>query len=474
MNKAVLYCIVLLVCSYHSSFSQNTTLIFKNNTYAGDSIFIYTSKDLITQTETELASGKANDSGFFQCSLNISTIKQIYIPLDLFKVSFYVEPGKTYHIKIPPKKKLDIEDELNPFFKRIDILPGIMNSDSLEINYLINSFDEIYDNFLAKYFNNVYYRSKKAFADSAISSLENKFSYSDNPYFKVYMEYKNNMLRYLAYERDENYIIKYRFNNWPIQYENTAYMLMFNDLFKNYLSVSSVKKWGNKIVDDISKSKSPFELRQTLKNNPAFSNDSLIELVILKGLHDAFFAENRSGLKRFPGKQLFMTLDSMICCPKYPCFKSIAEHIKQKAMILAPGTYAPPISLLNKDSVRIGLTDLRGKYLLINFYDFRSYTFLSDMNLLKNTANKFANQLEIVTIVRSTSPSKLNEFTTQNDFNWQFLISENEKELFKNYQVSAFPGYYLLDPYGKITMAPSPGPDGNFDAIFARILTQRN
>jgi peroxiredoxin len=386
----------------------------------------------------------------------------------------FVEPNHSYHIKVPPKKNLDIEDELNPFFTRIDIIPGIEESDSLELNYLINTFNEEYENYIARFFNKIYFTARKSVPDSVIAAFERKYQYSNNLFFKTYLKYKLNMLRYMAYERDDNYVIKYRFNNEPVSFVNPAYMELFNDLFKHYLSISVAKQWGTKIMDDISKSKSPAELRETLKNNPAFSNDTLIELVILKGLHDAFYAEKISGYRTFPGKQLYMTLDSMICCSKISLFRNIAENIKQKVLKLAPGTIAPSFYLLNQDSVRIGLSDLKGKYLLINFYDFRSYTFLSEMTLLGNIANKFQNNLDIVTIVKGTGSSELNEFTQKNNFKWQFLIAENTNRLYNDYSVKAFPTYYLIDPYGKIVLSPSPGPDGNFDPIFAKILTERN
>lgn len=454
--------------------AQNTTLSFVNKTYSGDSIFVYTQTDYITNNEKLLAAGKVNDTGYFYCSFVINSTTPVYIPLYLFKVTMYAEKGSNYSLKIPPRKKQDVEDELNPFFTPIEIIPGIKESDSLELNFQVNSFDEVYENFIVRYFNNLYYSAKKSIPDSAISAMEKKFSYSVNPFFKTYMQFKLNMLRYMSYERDDNYVIKYRFNSFPVSLKNPAYMSMFNDIFKHYFSVSVTKKWGEKIFDDIAKSKSPWELHRTLKNNPAVTNDTLIDLVILKGLNDAFMADKISGYKTFPRKQLLMTLDSMICCSMLPQFKEIAKNIKNNVLQMAPGTEAPSFSLLNRDSVRISLSELRGKYLLINFYDFRSYTFPSEMALLNNTSNKFINNLEIVTIVSHTSPHKIKDFCKKNNFSWQFLIAENTKELFNKYKVKAYPLYYLIDPYGKIILSPSPGPDGNFDPVFAKILSERN
>jgi thioredoxin-related protein len=87
---------------------------------------------------------------------------------------------------------------------------------------------------------------------------------------------------------------------------------------------------------------------------------------------------------------------------------------------------------------------------------------------------KFAKNLDIVTIVSNVNPAGLSEYCNKNNFNWQFLIAENTKSLLKEYKVKAYPSFYLIDPYGTIILSPSPGPEGSFEAVFAKILSGRN
>jgi len=248
---------------------------------------------------------------------------------------------------------------------------------------------------------------------------------------------------------------------------------MFNEIFKNYLSFSSVKKWGENIYNDIAKAKSPTALRVTLKNNPALSNDTLIDLIILKGIYDALYNKNTE-YQIFPQKQLLMTLDSMTICAKTVELKQIANNIKQKYSYLNSGSKAPIFSMLNQDSVRISLSDLKGKYLYIYFTDLRSYSTKTELDLLKIISEKYKNNIEVVTVCCKSNLNKTKAYLTETDYKWQFLTPDNTKQTLNEYNIKALPSYILSDPYGNIVLNQAPPPDLSFEKIFISILKSRN
>ena len=468
---------VILLCNlfFTSNINaQKTTIEFNQKSYSNDSIFVLSYTDYITKRADTISKGKVDQYGHYSCTFNINQTINIFIPLDFFKLSFFVEPAKKYTIQIPQKKKLSVADELNPYFEPIEIIPGIEGSDSTELNSLISEFDNLYDSFLEKHFIKAYLTAQKSFTDSTISNIEKTFSFAKNNYFETYMQFKFNMLRFMSYQRNNDYVTKYNFNNEPLELNNVAYMDMFNNVFAHYFSVSATKTWGANLYDALAKAKSPAALRITLKNNPAISNDTLIDLIILKGLHDAFYDNNTAEYKSFPQKQLLMTLDSMIICSKTAELKQIAKHIQKKVNLLLSGTKAPSFSMLNNDSVKISLSDLRGKYLYINFIDTRSYSNQNDMALIKSVSEKYAKVLEVVTINCNNSFSKTREFCNLNGYKWQFLTPENSKQILKLYNIKALPSYFLIDPYGKIILSQAPAPDASFDKVFISILKNRD
>lgn len=458
----------------YSSPGASGQIEFTQKSYSGDSIFVLCYADYITNKIDTIARAKVSQNGYFSCTFNINNTKNIFIPLDFFKLTFFAEPEKRYTIQIPQKKKLSVADELNPYFEPVEIIPGIEGSDSTELNSLISEFDNLYDSFLEKNFTKTYFTARKSFADSVILNIEKTFSFAKNNYFKKYMQFKFNMLKFMSYQRDNDYVTKYNFNNSPLELNNIAYMDMFNNVFAHYFSISATKTWGQNLYDDIAKAKSPASLRITLKNNPALSNDTLIDLIILKGLYDAFYDNNTTEYKSFPQKQLLTTLDSMVICSKTTELKQIAKHIQKKVNLLLSGTAAPSFSLLNIDSVKISLSDLRGKYLYINFIDSRSYSIQNDLALMKSISEKYSKMLEVITINCNNSFIKTREFCNSNGYNWQFLTSENSKQILKLYNIKALPSYILIDPYGKIILSQAPAPNVSFEKVFISILKNRN
>jgi len=465
--------ILFLLIACNLAFSQQSTIILNNVTYSNDSVYIYKYSDLITKKLIPIASGIVSKDGTFTCNYMQQQTALLVIPLHYYNIILYSEPSKKYELLIPNKKTLDVADELNPYFKPTEITPGMANSDTNDLNFLINKFDENYNAFLNKNFTTAYHYARKAFTDSAINSISQKFIYSNNEFLKIYMKYKFNMLKYMAYERDNNYIAKYYFNNEQIFLNNDSYMEMFNEIFKNYLSFSSVKKWGENIYNDIAKAKSPTALRVTLKNNPALSNDTLIDLIILKGIYDALYNKNTE-YQIFPQKQLLMTLDSMTICAKTVELKQIANNIKQKYSYLNSGSKAPIFSMLNQDSVRISLSDLKGKYLYIYFTDLRSYSTKTELDLLKIISEKYKNNIEVVTVCCKSNLNKTKAYLTETDYKWQFLTPDNTKQTLNEYNIKALPSYILSDPYGNIVLNQAPPPDLSFEKIFISILKSRN
>ncbi len=463
----------LFVLVVQFSFAQTTTVEFTNKSYINDSIFILKYSDYISKNIDTVFKGKIDTGGHFSGTFKNEQTNYYFIPLNYYNIVFYAQANRLYSFILPDKKKLDIADELNPYFEPVEVTPGIINSDSTEINYLINDFDICYNNILYKDFKYAYHSANKTFTDSVVKSLSKRYEYSNNKYFKTYIKYKFNMLKYLTYERDDNFIIKYYFNNEQQYLNNTSYMEMFNQIFKDYLSNASVKKWGENIYSDIAKAKSPYALNISLKNNPALSNDTLIDLIILKGINDALYV-NSNNFQTFPQKQLLLTLDSMTFCAKTDLQKQIAKNIQKKFNYLTSVKKATNFSMLNQDSIRISFSDLKGKFLYLHFCDIRSYSAVKEMEQINIIAKKFSKELEVVTICNKSSLSDIKKFLEKNKFSWQFLIPDNSKQILKSFNIKSLTSYVLLDPYGNIILSQAPPPDLSFEKVFINILRKRN
>ncbi len=464
MNKFLL--LLCLILNALMAFNQQVHVSFTNKSYAGDTLYVTKEKDFITNLMDTLTSSTVNKEGQWKVDFTCKEPMLIHIPLYFFEAWLYVEPNTSYQIKIPRKQYMSVVDSLNAYFSPIIIYPLVLNHDSSNAHTAIGDFDNRYDAFIEKNIKQLHYKIRKSFIDSSISQFNTYYSYVKSTYFHNYMFYKMIMIKYLSYERDQNFIIKYYFNAQPVLLTNTGYMDMFNQLFADYFSYICQTSWGAPVFDNIAKAKSPYELRHTLKHNPALTNDTLIDLVILKGLHDACMETNDAQKVSFPKKQLLMTLDSMGIVAKTPELRAIAQHIKTKFSTENMQYCYDEIPLKSLDGENILLRNFRGKYLYVCVHDFRSYDFYTDQRLMKANIKSINSNLQMITVVLYPNLSSLKEMLKKENFDWFFVTCTQPDLLKKMLQVKATPSYYLFNPNGELINKNAPPPNAEFVPYF--------
>lgn len=476
MNKRLIIIFVFtLFLNGYFALAQNTVVSGINKDYKNDTIVFYSYSDLITDKRQKLFSVIVNNKGEFSKEIKLNETTYAYCFLGVYKASLYLKPGKNYKIKFPPKKEKTKKEKLNPYFTPKNTYIQVITDNKNELNFLIQNFDYYYSHYIEDNFYNIYVRGRHSDVDTFIQKLDTLFYKYNNPFFKKYKKYKVAKLRYLAYERDKNYVINHYFLDYPILYNNIAYMSFFKQLFKDYLAYYSQQKEGKEMYDAVAKAKSVRAIKKSLNKSIVLENDSLQELIILKGLHDALLLKETSVMP-FPRKQIFQTLDSMRLLTKNNIHKRIAENIKEKFSNSKIEQYNTVIDfeLYNKDSNLVSLSNYENKYIYLSFYSFWSYTCMREIELLKNLKDKFGDKLEIITVFCDGSHKKLKEFMQENDYEWPIVLYKNQESIIKDYRIEAYPTYYLIGPDKKFVFSPAPGPSENFDRKFIQILQKQN
>ena len=343
--------ILVNIPAINIAFSQNVTISGQDSSYANDELVFYTYTDYITNNEKELCRFHVNEDGKFSSTFTIKQTVQAHIYLNIFKGLIYFEPDKSYNIILPSKTLKMPEEEYNPFFKEYEIYFGFNGTDENELNSLIKSFDKQYDPIIKKVFFNVSGFGTKTKIDSIIKRLNNNFQFSGNKFFNEYKNYKLAYLKYIELRRNTTVAARIFFLNKPIFYANPAYMFLFDQVFDNFFSVYAQTKDGESINRDIILAKSITRLKRTLGRNISLANDTLKELVILKGLFDAFYSGKEGEYSSYPRPQLLQTLDSVKILSKIPVHREIAENIRKTVTNLMVGTSAPVFQLFNLQNV---------------------------------------------------------------------------------------------------------------------------
>lgn len=432
--------------------------------YAGEELTFFRYADYVTQTEEVVAKCTVDSLGNFSCDLKIDEITFIYNNLGIYRAYLFVEPKTDYELVLPEYEPKSEQQRLNPYFRANDLHIGIANMKPNDINYLISTFDLAFNQHFDGIVRDAYDGKESTPIDSLKNELEELFAKFNNPFFTSYRNYRYGLLSQLALMQQSRSISSNYFENRPILYNNPAYMELFNLLFDKYFLFFARSESGSAALNSATKKRSYSILKKTLAEDKVLANDTLRELVILKGLHDGFFDD------RFSRSALLAILDSLYSQSIIPEHILIAENIRSKVTRLLPGFVPAPFELYTIDNKPITLDMFEGKYVYLNFCSTTSYSCLQEFPLLQQLQEKYGKHLEIVTISVDNEIGDLELFLEQTNYEWTFLHYGNKPDIVRDFDIRAFPTYFLIGPDKRLVTSPAPSPKENFEKMFFSLL----
>jgi len=67
----------------------------------------------------------------------------------------------------------------------------------------------------------------------------------------------------------------------------------------------------------------------------------------------------------------------------------------------------------------------------------------------------------------------LRKFLTSNKYDWKFLLYDRQPEVLKQYDIRAYPTYFLIGPDGKLILSPAPSPSEDFESRLFEVMKAR-
>jgi hypothetical protein len=464
------HCIlILLAISFSGSalLAQVSVLTGSDPDYAGTDLVFYQYSDLITYTEVQVARCAVQPNGHFECRLDIDETSYVFIELGIYKGYLFIEPGSKYRILLPPREDKTEVQRLNPYFQMQDIHIGIEGVESDDLNFMIGTFNLAFNEHFDDIILNAYYGREMLCLDSLESSIEARYEQFSHPFFHTYRNYRYGLLRQLALIQRSRSISDSYFLNKPIEYNNPAYMELFNLVYDKYLLHVARTARGNEVFENISTQRSYSNLKNTLSQDEVLSNDTLQEMVILKGLYDGFFDD------KFSRSALLAILDSIYRTTSIAEHLLIAQNIRTKITRLLPGFVPVPFSLYNVSGEMVSLNDFKGKYVYLNFCTTSSYSCLQEFVLLQRLFERHGSLLEIVTVCVDQYVDEMRQFLEHTKYPWTFLHYGNNPEIVKDFDIRAYPTYFLIGPDQRLILSPAQSPRENFELQLFRVLRSR-
>lgn len=440
-------------------FAQKVVLKGNVPEYAGRTFTFYTFSDQITYTEKELCSCLVDEKGNFLCSFETTETIYVFIHLGAYEAFIFAEPDSEYELLFPELKEKTLADNLNPYFEPVKYHLGIENSSETELNYQLAFFDAVYSKMMEDNSYLIYIKSRDLDVDGSIQKVDSLFSNIDNKFFNDFKKYKYASYRHLSYQEKMKSISNTYYLNKEILYDNPAYMEMFNQVYNEYFLYFGRTDAGRQIYTDIGKLKSITSLKRTLGQDSVLTNDTLKELVILKCLYDEFYND------KFSRSAMLTVLDSIELQTNIAEHKLIVKNIRDKVTKLMVGYNPPKFELYDMDSNLVSLDSFNGEYVYLSFCTTISYACIKEFGMLEKLYEKHKDHFKIVVICMDESLTQMKRFVEMKGYSYTFLYYGNQPDVFKDYDIRAFPTYYFIDKEGKLIISPAPTPDQNAEFV---------
>jgi peroxiredoxin len=456
--------------------AEKTVIRGQNQTYAGQKLTFQVYSNQISKQEKEIASTEVKPDGSFEVELDLAETEYVFCHAGVFFLYMYAVPGEIYTIKLPQRADKKPEEKLNPYFEEIKLhllVLSYQNSEgktgetTKELNFYIRSFDDYFDPYYSKYAANLYSAKVNPDMDTTLSVIHKTFGDISDPYFQNYYFYRLGLLKFLSTRFKSRNISDKYFLNKPVLYDNIAYMELFNQVYEKYLVYFGRTTKGKVVYDNINIEKSFSKLKLALAQDEVLSNDTLKELVILKGLHDGCYE------MEFSRQAMVQILDSVIQQSVVVQHRVIAAEIRAKVTRLMMGYTPPSFRLLNQDSIWVSPSDFKGKNVYLVFCTTQNYACLKDFTLLKKLKEKFGKYFEIVAICADDSFEAMRRFAKTSGYDWTFLFYGDQAELLKDYDIRVFPTYFFMNREGSLVMSPARTPQESFEMDLFQFLRSK-
>lgn len=438
-----------------SIFGQTNLVTIKGfaPAFVGKKIQVEEIEDYISQKTTTIASSTVENDSTFSMSFNIAETQRVLVKIENNRSFMYVQPKGQYSILFPQK---DPRQPFRPAGNQVELT--FFDLDSTDINYRILGFNRWMDNFLAlnyadAYKNPVRFNHK---VDSFKTVVENYYVQDTGKYIFDYVRFTiANTIDNIQQAGNRNRYEKHDFyiKHQKVLYQNDAYMDYFIKFYSSMMSIIPMEV-NNRVYLGLLKS-SPSLIMNALGLEYTLINRRIREMVMIKMLSELYYSPD------YPQTNIITVLDSVKNNALFSANKIIAANVVDRLTEVVNGGKAPDFVVKNQQGDLKGLSDYRGKYLYIHFYNPMDENNQKEIPLLQNLYEKYSPEISFITICKESDVANSKDDKTLKSIKWDVAVIPNEYSIFSYYKITTFPQYVLIDPFSYIVQAPALGPQPN-------------
>lgn len=387
--------------------------------------------DLLNMHETLVAETISDDKGFFILEGEVFQTSQACLYVGLDGVDFVVTPGASYDVKIMVP---DDDPSLSYFERPLPTLKIKTSTDRGIYRQLVIS-EEIIDDYVLNYFDEIFRRRQYRYLDSIRATIDHELDITNN------FVLQNNDYRIASVQMAVNAdggkkVIQEYYDGKPVLYHCQAYMDLFKDLFKNYEMTNEFAKRNPELTD-------------------------LVNIYQLRGLYYEDY-QSRNWVKK--------QLQSISQNSKSKEIKNLVSNTLERFDRFTQGAEAPGFELQTTDGTVVKLSDYKNSMVLLQFVDGSSRTVEHQFEVLSDLHQQWQDSVQFITISTKDQINSHRKRFEEHHYDWPLLNLGNDILLLERYEVRTFPEYFLILPGTKIGLAPAPNPDRSLRENVTKLL----
>lgn len=438
-----------LVC-----FPQNVTIKGLAQKQENKEIALWVYNDYISNTEKQVTYSEIDSAGNFILEFNSKEIQYVTLKVDKSIASMYIEPDASYEVILFPPDSTVYQ---NPNLEH-DVEISINLKSKTEINALTIDYDKRFDDFLTAEYPSFVRRNPQPEIDSFKLAMHKFYAPVKNSFFDAYVVYTIAALEEKTKTSEKKLFANY-INAKPILYTHREYMNFFNTFYKQKLQSMAQSKKGADIIFQVNERNSLSGVMNILKLDEFLKNDTIRELVLIKGLYESYYDGT------FKRPKIIALLEQMVTETKIQEHQQIVQNVLNSFSKLQSGAVAPYFELPDKTGHTHSLDELRSKkYVYVMFFDANCTSCLQQMKVIPSLKKQYGSKIEFVSIATDKSNAELSNFCSKNPkYDWLFLYNNTGSQLKKNYEIKMLPSYFLINPEGKFAQVPAESPEGEIE-----------
>ena len=387
--------------------------------------------DLLNMHETLVAETTSDDKGFFILEGEVFQTSQACLYVGLDGVDFVVTPGASYDVKIMVP---DDDPSLSYFERPLPTLKIKTSTDRGIYRQLVIS-EEIIDDYVLNYFDEIFRRRQYRYLDSIRATIDHELDITNN------FVLQNNDYRIASVQMAVNAdggkkVIQEYYDGKPVLYHCQAYMDLFKDLFKNYEMTNEFAKRNPELTD-------------------------LVNIYQLRGLYYEDY-QSRNWVKK--------QLQSISQNSKSKEIKNLVSNTLERFDRFTQGAEAPGFELQTTDGTVVKLSDYKNSMVLLQFIDGSSRTVEHQFEVLSDLHQQWQDSVQFITISTKDQINSHRKRFEEHHYDWPLLNLGNDILLLERYEVRTFPEYFLILPGTKIGLAPAHNPDRSLRENVTKLL----